>query len=277
MTKKTPHSVSRRLKKRLVWQRDIVIVFVLGMLISWFVLETEDKKTADNMSQSSAVESAQTGKNGLGEIAKVVRVIDGDTIVMENGETVRYLGIDTPELTHQPPDCFAQEAAQKNSALVLEREVRLVKDVRDKDRYARLLRYVYVNDIFINLELVKQGLARAFIVPPDIVHEEEFLKADQSAREEKVGLWGACDSKLLSIWERTTGERAETAEFLVTNNQPTFEDAPECYCEENIYDCKDFISQAEAQALYDCCLKQIGKDVHLIDADLNSRACERLK
>ena len=223
------------------------------------------------------VESAAVVPNDPGNTAIVARVIDGDTIELDTGEKVRYIGVDTPERTHKPPDCYAQEATEKNRSLVEGKTVRLVQDVRNTDRYGRLLRFVYVNDVFVNHVLVAEGFARAFAVPPDISREEDFFLTEQTARSEQRGLWGDCDSDRLSIWEQTTGERAETAEFQATNSQPVLEDSPECYCEENMYDCKDFSSQAEAQALYDCCREKTGRDVHLIDGDNNSHACDRIK
>src|SRR3989338_7463066 len=78
----------------------------------------------------------------------VKRVIDGDTIELENGEKVRYIGIDTPETLdpRKPIQCFGKEAAQKNRELVEGKPVWLTKDITDKDKYGRSLRYVYLGD-----------------------------------------------------------------------------------------------------------------------------------
>jgi len=127
-------------------------------------------------------------------LVKVTRVIDGDTIEIEGGERVRYIGIDTPETVdpRKPVQCFGVEASNKNKELVEGKMVRLEKDITDRDKYNRLLRYVYVGDIFINLELVKQGFAYSYSYPPDIKYQEQFVKAQQEAREAKRGLWSAC-------------------------------------------------------------------------------------
>lgn len=127
-------------------------------------------------------------------LVKVTRVIDGDTIEIEGGERVRYIGIDTPETMdpRKPVQCFGVEASNKNKELVEGKMVRLEKDITDRDKYNRLLRYVYVGDIFINLELVKQGFAYSYSYPPDIKYQEQFVKAQQEAREAKRGLWSAC-------------------------------------------------------------------------------------
>lgn len=122
----------------------------------------------------------------------VTKVIDGDTIVLENGEVVRYIGIDTPELrsrSHGGPDCYAIEATNKNKELVLNKKVRLVKDVSERDRYNRLLRYVYVNNTFVNETLVREGYAKAVTYPPDVKYADLFRSAEKEARQEGRGLW----------------------------------------------------------------------------------------
>ncbi len=125
---------------------------------------------------------------------KVIRVIDGDTIEIEGGERVRYIGIDTPETIdpRKPVQCFGVEASNKNKELVEGKMARLGKDITDRDIYNRLLRYVWVDDIFVNLELVKQGFAYSYSYPPDIKYQDQFVKAQQEAREAKQGLWNSC-------------------------------------------------------------------------------------
>ena len=125
---------------------------------------------------------------------KVTRVVDGDTIEIEGGEKVRYIGIDTPETVdpRKPVQCFGIEASKKNKELVEGKTVRLEKDITDRDKYSRLLRYVWVDDLFVNLELVKQGFASSYSYPPDIKYQKEFLAAETEAREAGRGLWAAC-------------------------------------------------------------------------------------
>ena len=127
-------------------------------------------------------------------LVKVTRVIDGDTIEIEGGERVRYIGIDTPETVdpRKPVQCFGIEASKKNKELVEGKNVRLEKDITDKDKYGRLLRYVYIDNLFINLELVKQGFAFSYTYPPDIKYQAEILAAEAEAREANRGLWGVC-------------------------------------------------------------------------------------
>lgn len=125
----------------------------------------------------------------------VVKVIDGDTIEVEEKKKVRYIGINTPEL-HDPRkkvECFGKEAAIMNSDLVEGKEVRLEKDVSDTDRYGRLLRYVYIGDLFVNDYLVRQGYALASSYPPDIKYAQQFRAAELEARENNRGLWSNCN------------------------------------------------------------------------------------
>lgn len=152
-----------------------------------------------NIDQSSTQESQQESaeneqKLQEGEKLLVTRVIDGDTIEVAGGERIRYIGIDTPETVdpRRPVGCFGHEASAKNKELVENKYVRLEKDIVDKDKYGRLLRYVYVDDKFVNLELVKNGFAHILTIPPDVKYTEEFLKAEREAREAKRGLWGTC-------------------------------------------------------------------------------------
>lgn len=123
---------------------------------------------------------------------KVIRVIDGDTIVLEGGQIVRYIGVNTPETKHPKKsiECFGKEAAEKNTELVLNKRVRLEKDVSETDKYKRLLRYVYVGNIFVNDYLVKEGFAYVSSFPPDIKYQDQFLLSQKEAEENKRGLWG---------------------------------------------------------------------------------------
>ena len=126
----------------------------------------------------------------------VERVIDGDTVALSNGERVRYIGIDTPETVHpgEKVQCLGKESSEKNRELVQGKNVMLVRDVSDLDRYGRLLRYVYVDDIFVNEQLVRSGFAYASSFPPDVAKQKIFEAAESEARQNKQGLWaeGVC-------------------------------------------------------------------------------------
>ena len=125
--------------------------------------------------------------------ALVVRVIDGDTVELENGDRVRYIGIDTPE-AGSSPDCFAPEATARNRQLVEGKVVRLEIDVSETDQFGRLLRYVYVDGVMVNEVLVREGYARVLTVPPDVRHQQVFFAAEPLARLTGVGQWSACNA-----------------------------------------------------------------------------------
>jgi len=118
----------------------------------------------------------------------LTKVIDGDTIEVQiEGQTyrVRYIGIDTPERG----DYGFKDATDFNSSLLKAGEIILIKDVSETDRYDRLLRYVFVDGLFINYELVRQGYAYAVSFPPDIACQELFMEGQREAVENQRGLW----------------------------------------------------------------------------------------
>ena len=123
--------------------------------------------------------------------ARVVYVYDGDTIKLDNGEKVRYLGIDTPEMNYNnpPAEYFAEEAKKFNMNLVDKRKVRLEFDAVKRDKYNRLLAYVYANDIFVNTKMIEEGYAKVYIIPPNVKYADDFLDIQNKARVEKKGIW----------------------------------------------------------------------------------------
>jgi micrococcal nuclease len=140
------------------------------------------------------------GRAGGGaQVGRVERVVDGDTIVVRLGgtdERVRYIGMDTPEDVKPgtPVQCFALAAAAANRRLVAGREVRLVPDAEARDRYGRMLAYVYrePDGLFVNAELVRRGYARVLTIPPNVAHESEFRRLARHARAAGRGLWSRC-------------------------------------------------------------------------------------
>jgi micrococcal nuclease len=115
----------------------------------------------------------------------VTRVIDGDTVIIEGGYHVRYIGIDAPE----SGEFYYSEAKQINEGLVAGKSVRLERDISDKDSYGRLLRYVYVGDDFVNAEVVRQGCAWAIAYPPDVKYQVYLEAMETEARQSKRGIW----------------------------------------------------------------------------------------
>jgi micrococcal nuclease len=123
-------------------------------------------------------------------------VVDGDTIELSSGETVRYIGIDTPEIREKKnaewiykPRPYAEEAKEFNQKLVEGKSVRLEFDVQKRDKYKRLLAYVYRGDKMVNIEMVREGFAMIYTYPPNLKYSQRFLDAQKEARDNKKGLW----------------------------------------------------------------------------------------
>lgn len=126
---------------------------------------------------------------------RVQQVLDGDTIVVAGVGTVRYLGIDTPELHHprRPVERFAARAAAMNRRLVAGRVVRLETDVEERDAYGRLLAYVYVGRTMVNARLVAEGMAEQFPFAPNTLHKAYFARLEREAMRQRRGQWGAAE------------------------------------------------------------------------------------
>ncbi len=130
--------------------------------------------------------------------ALVTRVIDGDTAEMELDESgeegVRFIGVDTPESVApgQPVECFGKKASRFTEALVQGERVELRFGAEQRDRYGRLLAYVYLDDRFVNAELVRLGFARTLEIAPNVDFAERFARLQQAAANAGRGLWGAC-------------------------------------------------------------------------------------
>jgi micrococcal nuclease len=132
--------------------------------------------------------------------ATVTRLVDGDTLHVRIGgrdEDVRLLGIDTPE-THKPNtpvECFGREASRHLAALLPRgTAVRLERDVEARDRYGRLLAYVYRqrDGLFVNAAMARDGYAAAYTYPPNVAHADQLVADAGEARDQNRGLWGAC-------------------------------------------------------------------------------------
>lgn len=135
----------------------------------------------------------------------VTKVIDGDTLRLENGESVRLIGVDTPESKvnaklkrdskrtnkdYETIITMGKAAAEFTKKLANGKCVRLEFDVEKRDRYDRLLAYVYLPDgKMLNAEIVKAGYAQVMTVPPNVMHQDMFLQLQEEARESKRGLW----------------------------------------------------------------------------------------
>lgn len=118
----------------------------------------------------------------------VINVYDGDTIELSSGEKLRYLGIDSPELHKKDnekwidiKEAYAKEAYEFNKHLVLGKSVKIFFDKEKRDRYGRLLGYVFVDDIFINEEMLKEGFAFPYIIQTNGTYNDRLIKAFKEA------------------------------------------------------------------------------------------------
>jgi len=153
----------------------------------------------------------------------VARVIDGDTCVLENGERVRYLGINAPE----EGDPYFEEATEANYNMVASKEVRLEPQDPARDTQDRLLAYVFVSNIFVNEELVRQGYAHVQR-PPRAEYRDRLLEAQKTAWQEALGIWARAAGRNVAIAEihpDPEGKDRENLcdEYIVIENR---EDAP---------------------------------------------------
>ena len=128
----------------------------------------------------------------------VRRVVDGDTIEMRIGrtnETVRLLGVDTPETVHptKPIECYGPEAAARTKELLAKgATVRIERDAEARDHFGRLLLYVFVGHEMVNESLLREGFARPLTIAPNVARAADFDRLASEARNRGVGLWGAC-------------------------------------------------------------------------------------
>lgn len=207
----------------------------------------------------------------------VTSVIDGDTLqVTIDGEkkTVRLIGIDTPETKHpeKPQECFGKKASKKAESLLAGEKVRLEADASqsNKDRYGRLLRYVYLTSgTLFNEMMIQEGYGYEYTYNLPYKYQDAFKKAQLTAKENKRGLWApdAC--------EETSESETETKESgTETQSKPTNPEQRECGS--NAYDCGDFADQSSAQETFEYCGGP-AEDPHRLDADEDGRACEGIE
>ena len=131
------------------------------------------------------------------------RVIDGDTIELTDGRLVRYIGIDAPEVRRREdhrwvvrPEPFGLAAQEVNKRLVQGKRVRLEYDVETRDRYGRILAYVYVDGQMVNERLVEDGDARVLTIPPDVKYADRFRRLAEDARRAHRGVWAQSNRDL---------------------------------------------------------------------------------
>lgn len=208
------------------------------------------------------------------KLFKIVKVTDGDTItaiIRGKNESIRLLGIDTPETVDpkKPVQCFGKAASDKMKSFVLGKFVKLVDDSTqgNRDKYKRLLRYVYLPDskaTFVNGEMIKQGFAFSYKEYPTKMFEK-FNNFEKYARENNLGLWGACPITLTPVMPTSSLKQSLPQNSIESSAIYSGGDK----------DCSDFATHAKAQAFF---ISQGGptSDPHKLDADKDGFACESL-
>lgn len=169
------------------------VVFII--LVAAFVLLNQAGLKSD-FKQNKTIQPS-------GETAKVVKVIDGDTLEVSLNnkiERIRLIGIDSPEVLDErkPVQCFGKEASNKAGKVVTGKTIVLESDPTQEnmDEYGRLLRYVFLDDLNFNKLMVSEGYAHEYTFKGNIYkYQSEFVQAEKEARDADKGLWSQCPAK----------------------------------------------------------------------------------
>lgn len=200
--------------------------------------------------------------------ALVTRVLSGDMIEVAIGNDalkVRYIGLDAPGIAPQM-EWQGPQAVAANGDLVSGKYVILVKDLSDTDVEGALLRYVFVDDQFVNYELLRRGFAQAKILQPDTSCERAFQAAQSEARTAYQGVWIATPTPTATITTTPTITAIPSATRI-----------PVCKCTGPDLTCNSFPNQASAQACFEYCKDMGYGDIFGLDKNNNGLACEGSK
>lgn len=175
-----------------------ILALVAYLAISSITLNNVKNYNVDKFENKNATNIVNKNENSNGidlsrlEKSVVKRVVDGDTFELTNGQKVRLIGVNTPESVKQnsPVEYFGQESSNYTKKMLTGKTVFLEKDAGDKDKYGRLLRYVYLEDkTMYNELLTKEGYARVMTVQPNVKYQTRFIEAERFARDNNKGLW----------------------------------------------------------------------------------------
>jgi len=214
----------------------------------------------------------------------VTRVVDGDTFKIDAGggrdDTVRMIGIDTPETVkpNSPVEPYGKEASAYAKELLEGRDACLELDVEERDKYDRLLAYVYLADgTFVNEALLAQGYASVLTIPPNVKFADRFVRVQREARGAGRGLWSGASGGEPEPGGAPGGEpeSGEAAEAGGASGEVPREAAEESGVSGGAADrdCGDFATQQEAQAFYEAAGGP-ERDPHRLDGDGDGIACE---
>jgi endonuclease YncB( thermonuclease family) len=209
---------------------------------------------------------------GSAAFVQVVRIHDGDTLTLSSGEKVRFLQIDTPEIS--PAECYGAQAHKALVEIIGKSSITLESDSvsGDKDKFGRILRYVKVGKVNVNLKLVEIGAATPYFYKGEKgKYSAQLLKAAQNAKAKKIGLWKSCPSaKLEPLKAATTGAAGSAL------NAPISSDAK---CDPNYQGClppyPPDIDCSEVKKMGLAPIRVIGVDVHKLDGDGDGIGCDK--
>jgi len=242
------------MKKYLIF----LCIFELFLLISFFyLLHSKEKLFASNIILD-LIENSSQKDNEKNQSFLVTYIFDGDTFEINSKEKVRLICINTPEKDEE----YYEEAKNYLEKLILEKNVELISDISDRDKYGRLLRYVYVEGVFVNEKIVQEGYAKMYEYKPNTKLCPIIEEAENYAKEKDKGIWKD---------EIRKNDEEESENEI----NPEMNSQENCQCIQDL-DCPDFANHNEAQECYEYCFKITGKDFHRLDREKDRLACETL-
>jgi len=186
--------MSKKMKKQIVGIVTSIVVIATMFLLDKVGLIDMDEYL-DVVLADEQVKNQQSSNISDSNFYEIVRVVDGDTFVIDyNGknEKVRLIGVDTPESVHpdeQKNTAFGNEVSSYSKRMLMGKRVQIEFDVEKRDKYGRLLAYVYIDGQMYNKLLLERGYAKIATYPPNVKYVEDFKSLQKQARENKVGLW----------------------------------------------------------------------------------------
>jgi micrococcal nuclease len=251
------------------------VILGIAMLSSFFGDSTTE---ATQPQKPTAQEAQQKTDQATSRIkAQVIEVVDGDTFKAKIGdkeETVRLILVDTPETKHpnKPKQPFGEEASNLTGELLTHgTTVELEYDAEQRDKYNRVLAYVYVNGESLQEKLLSEGLARVAVYPPNTKYQEKFESIQEEAKNKKVGIWSIDGYVTSNGFDESVVQAAKKEE----QKQETKPKATPVYSGGD-KDCSDFSSQAEAQRYFEAKGGSPSNNVDGLDRDHDGIACESL-
>lgn len=211
-----------------IWLLSLLLIFTLAGCTSDTTKEKtnifDSSKYEDNIKETNSPTESTTQQN----LVDVVRVVDGDTIVVdlnEKQEKVRFLLIDTPESVHRDASKnteFGKIASDFTKNLLENQKVSLEFDVAERDRYGRLLAYVYLDDEMINETLLKEGMAKVTVFQPNVKYVDRFRELEKEARDNKIGIWKDGVSAFQDNKQSNNENKVNTGSYIANANTMKF-------------------------------------------------------